>query len=97
MSLWTSSNGSRRIMTPEAIKKRIEEAIPDCEAYVLDPMNDGQHLQAFVISPAFEGLPVFKQQQMVMTAIKDVFQVVHALGLKTFSPAKWKEVRNQYV
>jgi len=83
-------------MTTEEIKQRIETAIPGASAYVLDPMNDGNHLQAFVISPAFEGLPVFKQQQMVMSAIKDIFQIVHALGLKTFTPAKWSEVKVQY-
>ena len=83
-------------MTPQALKIQIEQAIPGSSAYVLDPMNDGAHLQAFVISPAFEGLPVFKQQQMVMTAVKDIFQIVHALGLKTFTPAKWNEVKSQY-
>jgi len=83
-------------MTTDEIKQRIETAIPDARAYVLDPMNDGAHLQAFVISPAFEGIPVFKQQQMVMIAIKDIFQIVHALGLKTFTPDKWSEVKFQY-
>ncbi len=83
-------------MTTDEIKQRIETAIPGSNAYVLDPMNDGAHLQAFVISPAFEGMPVFKQQRMVMDAIKDIFQIVHALGLKTFTPAKWSEVKIQY-
>ncbi|MBF0489837.1 MAG: hypothetical protein HQL15_04380, partial [Candidatus Omnitrophica bacterium] len=35
-------------------------------------------------------------KQMVMTALKDIFQTVHALGLKTFTPAKWAEVKSQY-
>ncbi len=83
-------------MILEKIKSKIEKAVPDATVHVLDPMNDGQHLQAFVISSAFEGLPVFKQQQMVMTAIKDMFQIVHALGLKTFTPVKWNEVKSQY-
>ena len=83
-------------MTTDEIRTRIETAIPGSNAYVLDPMNDGAHLQAFVISPAFEGMPVFKQQQMVMAAIKDIFEIVHALGLKTFTPAKWSEVKFQY-
>ena len=83
-------------MTLDEIKLRIEQAVPNATAYVLDPMNDGQHLQAFVVSPAFAGLPVFKQQQMVMSAIKDIFQIVHALGLKTFTPVKWDEVKSQY-
>lgn len=83
-------------MNLNEIKELIERAVPQSTAYVLDPMNDGQHLQAFVISPAFEGLPVFKQQQMVMTALKDIFQTVHALGLKTFTPAKWDDAKSQY-
>ena len=83
-------------MTTSEIKKLIEHAIPNCTAHVLDPMNDGQHLQAYVVSSSFEGLPLFKQQQMVMSAIKDVFHIVHALGLKTFTPAKWEETRNQF-
>jgi acid stress-induced BolA-like protein IbaG/YrbA len=78
------------------IKQIIESAVPNSTAYVLDPMNDGQHLQAYVVSSSFEGLPVFKQQQMVMTALKEVFNTVHALGLKTFTPAKWNEVKSQY-
>lgn len=83
-------------MTLEQIKQRIETAIPGATAHVLDPMNDGAHLQAFVISPSFEGLPVFKQQQLVMNEIKDIFQIVHALGLKTFTPAKWAETKSQF-
>ena len=81
----------------ENIKQKIEAAVPGSTAHVLDPNNDGQHLQALVISSVFEGMPVFKQHQMVMAAIKDIFQTVHALGLKTFTPAKWQEVKNQYV
>ena len=83
-------------MTTDEIKQRIEKAIPGSNAYVLDPMNDGAHLQAFVVSPAFEGMPIFKQQQMVMASIKDIFEIVHALGLKTFTPSKWNEVKVQY-
>ena len=83
-------------MTPSEIKQRIEQTIPGAVAYVLDPMNDGQHLQALVISQKFEGQPVFKQHQMVMAAVKDIFQNVHALGLKTFTPAKWNETKSQY-
>jgi len=83
-------------MTLEEIKLKIEQSVPNSTAYVLDPMNDGQHLQAYVVSSSFDGLPVFKQQQLVMTALKDIFHIVHALGLKTFTPAKWEENKSQY-
>jgi len=84
-------------MTLEDIKKKIESSVPESTVHVLDPMQDGQHLQALVISPAFEGMPVFKQHQLVMAAIKDIFNTVHALGLKTFTPTKWEQVKEQYV
>ena len=84
-------------MTVEQVKQTIETAIPGTTAYVLDPMNDGQHLQALVISPAFEGKMLVQQHQMVMTPLKQALAgAVHALALKTFIPAKWEEVKSQY-
>lgn len=78
------------------IKERIEDELPGAVAHVFDPMDDGQHLHAFVIYDKFEGLPVFKQQKMVMDAINDIFAQVHSLGLKTFTPAKWETEKVKY-
>ncbi len=84
-------------MTIDQIKKAIEASIPGSAAYVLDPMNDGQHLQAFVIAPAFEGKTLVQQHQMVMAPLKGALAgAVHSLALKTFTPEKWKEVKSQY-
>jgi len=84
-------------MITRDIKIKIENAIPGATAHVLDPMNDGQHLQAIVISPAFDGLSLIKQHQLVMAPLKDDFEsYVHALGLKTFTPEKWDKVKDQY-
>ena len=84
-------------MTLDEIKKIIEDNIPDAEAIVLDPMQDGEHLQAFVISSTFENMMLVKQHQMVMKPLKEAFaSSVHALGLKTFTPAKWEQEKNQY-
>ena len=79
------------------IKTIIEQAVPNATVFVKDPMNDGQHLEAIVISPAFEGMMLVKQHQMVMAALKSAFATsVHALALKTFTPAKWELVKNEY-
>lgn len=84
-------------MTVQEIKNAIERSIPGATAHVLDPMNDGQHLQAFVIAPAFEGKMLIQQHQMVMAPLKGALAgAVHALALKTFTPAKWQEVKSQY-
>ena len=84
-------------MTLDEIKKIIEDNVPQSTAYILDPMKDGQHLQALVISPVFERMMLIKQHQMVMTPLKEAMaQAVHALGLKTFTPQKWDTVKAQY-
>ena len=84
-------------MTLQEIQTIIEKAIPQATVYIQDPMTDGQHLQAIVISPAFEGMPLVKQHQMVMTPLKEAFaSSVHALGLKTFTPQKWTSEKQNY-
>ena len=82
-------------MNLEDIKKTIEQSIPNSKAYILDPNNDGQHLEAIVVSEAFEGILLIKQHQMVMRPLKEAFAgSLHALHLKTFTPQKWENFRN---
>lgn len=84
-------------MNIDHIKQTIEQNIPGATAYVLDPMNDGQHLQAFVVSPSFEGMMLIKQHQMVMGPLTKAFATsVHALALKTFTPEKWETEKTKY-
>ncbi len=79
-------------MIVDQIRTTILNAIPDAEVLVTDPMNDGQHFQAVVISPQFEGLSLIKQHQMVMKPLTQGFATtVHALSLKTFSPTQWEK------
>jgi stress-induced morphogen len=79
-------------MPVQRIKEQIQKAIPDAEVYVVDPNQDGEHFHAVVISPSFSGLPLVRQHRMVMNSLKDAFAGdVHALGLKTFTPEKWKK------
>ena len=82
----------------EKIESAIQSALPDAEIYVLDPNNDGQHFQAIVISESFEGMPLVKQHQAVMNTLSAEFasNVVHALALKTFTPAKWAKKKDLY-
>ena len=85
-------------MSLEEIKHTIEKAVPHSTAYVMDPMQDGEHLRAIVVSSCFEGMILVKQHQMVMKPLTAAFaQSVHALALKTFTPDKWAEVKNQYI
>ena len=76
------------------LRKTIEEtilgAVPDAQVMVRDPMNDGAHFEATVISETFVGMPLAKQHRLVMQSLKDLFAGdVHALSLKTDTPDNW--------
>ena len=72
------------------IEKNILDAVPNAQVIVRDPMNDGAHFEATVISEAFVGMPLAQQHRRVMLALKDLFASdVHALALKTYTPEKW--------
>jgi len=82
----------------DLIKQKIETALTGSTAYVQNPMGDQVHFEAIVISPEFEGMLLVKQHQLVMNALKEEFQdQVHALQLKTFTPEKWDQVKDQYI
>lgn len=73
------------------IETTIKHSLPDAEVYVRDPQQDGQHFEALVVSPQFEGMPLIKQHKMVMNALKEQLkETVHALALKTMTPKQWE-------
>ena len=76
------------------LTKQIEEsilgAVPNAQVIVRDPMNDGAHFEATVISESFEGMPLAQQHRRVMLLLKHLLAGdVHALALKTYTPEKW--------
>jgi len=80
------------------ITQTIQSAIPDALIYILDPHNDGVHLQGLVISASFKNLSLVKQQQLVMNSLKKEFSSsLHALGLKTFTFEDWETNKHKYI
>jgi acid stress-induced BolA-like protein IbaG/YrbA len=76
------------------LTKQIEEiilgAIPNAQVMVRDPMNDGAHFEATVISESFVGMSLVNQHRQVMQPLKNAFAGdLHALALKTYTPEKW--------
>jgi stress-induced morphogen len=84
-------------MTPEEVERRIEEGIEGAEATVTMPRvhddeDEDAHYAAVVVSPAFEGDPLVKQHQRVYDALGDSMTTdVHALEIKTYTPAEYDE------
>ncbi len=78
-------------MDTREIQALIEQALPGSTVVVEDTVGDGDHLQALVISPAFEGKSLLQQHQMVYAPLKETLKErLHALGLKTYTPEQWK-------
>jgi acid stress-induced BolA-like protein IbaG/YrbA len=81
-------------MDPAEIKRRIEEAIPDCTATVVDT-GGGNHFQAIVVSKHFEGKTMVQQHRMVYDALKSSMadETIHAMALETFTPEGYEKRR----
>ena len=79
------------------IRETITQNILESEVHILDPQNDGVHLEALVISSEFRGKSLVQQHQMVMLPLSQQFKnSLHALGLKTFTPESWEKQKSKY-
>jgi acid stress-induced BolA-like protein IbaG/YrbA len=75
-------------MTAEELQSLIAAGLP-CEH--LEVTGDGRHWAAVIVSPAFEGLRLIKRHQTVYGTLGTRIQTdeVHALSMKTYTPAEW--------
>jgi stress-induced morphogen len=72
------------VPTAEEMKARIESALPDARAEVVDLTGTGDHFRAEVVSPAFAGLSRIAQHKLVYDVFgADIGGPIHALSLKT--------------
>ena len=84
-------------MDTDEVERRIEAEIPDAEAEVTLPRvpdedHEDAHFAAVVVSPAFEGKSLIEQHQMVYDALGDTMTTeIHALEMKTYTPAEYEE------
>ncbi|SFC00122.1 Stress-induced morphogen (activity unknown) [Halobiforma haloterrestris] len=82
-------------MKPPAVEELIESELEDADAtvtYARDE-HDDDHLAATVVSPAFDGLPLVQQHQLVYDALDDHMTTdIHALELSTYTPEEYDEV-----
>ena len=75
-------------MTAEELKTIIATGLP-CEHIALE--GDGRHWYATIVSAAFEGQRTLQRQRAVYATLGNRMQTdeVHALSMKTFTPAEW--------
>lgn len=80
-------------MTPDQLKTRIETLAPGTQAEIIDLTGTQDHYQAVIVSPAFQGKLMIEQHRMVMGILQAEIDSgeVHALTMKTFSPAQFEK------
>ncbi len=77
-------------METSQIKQLIEAGIDNAEAIVT---GDGGKYEATVISPAFEGLSMLKEHQLVYATVNAQIASgeLHALTIKAYTPDEWEK------
>ncbi|MBS0611025.1 MAG: BolA family transcriptional regulator [Comamonadaceae bacterium] len=75
-------------MTADHIKDIIRAGLA-CDYITLE--GDGRHWYAVIVSPEFEGKRPIARHQRVYATLGDKMarDEVHALSMKTFTPAEW--------
>ena len=75
-------------MTREELQSLIAAGLP-CEH--LELTGDGRHWYATIVSSVFEGQRLIQRHQRVYATLGGRMQTdeVHALSMKTFTPAEW--------
>jgi acid stress-induced BolA-like protein IbaG/YrbA len=81
-------------MQAEELKKLIEQGLPGAHVEVRDFTGGGDHFEALVVSEQFEGKTLVQRHQAVYAALGDAMRAqVHALTLKTLTPAQYQQRR----
>ncbi len=81
-------------MDVEELRAKILRGIPGAQVEVRDTTGGGDHFDALVISAGFEGKSLIERHQVVYGALGDAMRAqVHALSLKTLTPAQYETRR----
>lgn len=79
-------------MDPQAVQDLIEQGLPQATVKVVS--DDQTHFEALVIDEGFAGKRRIQRHQMVYRALGGlVGREIHALSLKTLTPAEWEDLR----
>ena len=74
------------MVSPEDIRRRIEEALPGALVTVADSTGAGDHFEVHVRAAAFVGRTLLEQHQLVYGALGTLMGRIHALALQTEAP-----------
>lgn len=82
------------MMDVNEVRQLIERGLPGAYVAVRDMTGGGDHFEALVVSDKFEGKGLVERHQVVYGALGDAMrEAVHALVLKTLTPAQYENRR----
>ena len=77
------------MLLPETVRGYIAQGL-ECEHLTVS--GDGQHFEAIIVASAFEGLRAIQRHQKVYAVLGDRMRAeIHALSMKTLTPAEWAQ------
>ncbi len=79
--------------TPSEVERYIADALP-CDHIEVE--GDGRYFFATIVSSAFEGKLRVRRHQQVYDALGErMHEQIHALSMKTLTPAEWAQSASQ--
>ena len=76
------------MLTASDLRGYIIAGLPS--AHVEVKGDDGQHFEAVIVSPQFNGKTMVQQHQLVYLALGERMRSeIHALSIRTFTPESW--------
>ncbi|MGH7985672.1 MAG: BolA family protein [Candidatus Binataceae bacterium] len=81
-------------MDAQELQRIIEQGLPGAVVEVRDTTGGGDHFEALIVSDIFEGKGLVERHQAVYSVLGDAMRArVHALSLKTLTPAQYQNRR----
>ncbi|MEI6442091.1 MAG: BolA family transcriptional regulator [Nostocales cyanobacterium ELA583] len=80
------------MISPQQVEEMIKAGLPDAQVQVQDLTGGGDHYQVTVVSSQFADKRLVQQHQLVYGALQQALstEAIHALALKTYTPADWQ-------
>ncbi|MCS6781890.1 MAG: BolA/IbaG family iron-sulfur metabolism protein [Gloeomargarita sp. SKYBB_i_bin120] len=80
------------MLSPQTLTQLIQAHLTDAYVELQDLTGSGDHWQAVIVSEAFAGKSRVQRHQLVYQALQSVLATneLHALTMKTLTPAEWK-------
>ncbi len=85
------------MLTTSQIEEKIKQKLKTTHVEVVD-LRGGDHIQAIVVSPEFEGKMLVEQHKMIYEIFSEEMKlnIIHALTLKTYSPSQWEKAKQGF-